>query len=267
MKGENSADNRSFDVVYSIGLNCACARDLGRMGLRTQSGPFDWNWQVGFYERFDMMVSRFDSFIEKEDLYLFQDKNPESGARCDSYKNRRTGFLHSHDFPAGIPLDESYPEVREKYQRRINRMLSFLDNPDKRVLLVWVGPTPVDENNDTARVAEFCQRVIDCYGDHVHFLLIEGNDDLTPGKIEYKRLNENVELYTYHSAPPYFSKKHRKDICRIMLNYDVPGRDHRRRRNYWGQIMVNILSEPIPVKKWRVACRDGLMSKLNIKKF
>ncbi len=267
MKGEKSADNRTFDVVYSIGQACPCARDLGRMGLRTQSGPFDWNWQVGFYERFDMMVSRFDSFIEKEDLYLVEDRNTESGALCDAYKNRRTGFRHSHDFPAGVPLDESYPKVREKYRRRIERMLSFLDDPNQRVLLVWVGSDPVDENNDMARVVAFCQRVIDCYGEHVHFLLIEGNPQALPGKPEYKKLNDNVELYTYHSAPPYFSKKHRKDICRIMLNYYVPGMTERRRKNYWGQILVNVLTAPIPVKKWRVAVRDGLMSRLNIKKF
>ncbi len=267
MKAETSRADRTFDIVYSIGHACPCARDLGRMGLRTQSGPFDWNWQVGFYERFDMMLSRFDSFIEKEDLYLFQDKNPESGARCDSYKNRRTGFLHSHDFIAGIPLEQSYPQVREKYDRRIGRMLSYLDDRSKKVLLVWVGPTKIDENDDMAHVTAACARVIEQYGNHIHFLLIEGREEVESGKPLYKALNDHVDLYSYHSAPPYFSKKHRKDICRIMLKYRVPGMDERRRKNFRGQILVNVLTSLIPVKKWRIACRDGLMGWLNIKKF
>jgi len=128
---------KTFDFVASIGEDCACAMYLRRFGLRDCSSPMDWVFKASFAIRIDLICSDFATFMEKEDFR----RCDTTGARLedrrnDPYENVETGFWFVHDFPAGVPMDESFPVVKAKYDRRIGRFMRRVAS-SRNVLLVW----------------------------------------------------------------------------------------------------------------------------------
>ena len=53
---------KKYDIIYSIGRDCACASYLQQNGLRLTSGPFDWLTNAGFEDRFELMLNDFQCF-------------------------------------------------------------------------------------------------------------------------------------------------------------------------------------------------------------
>ncbi len=126
-----------YDIIYSIGHDCACSMYLQRNNLRICSGPMDWITGITAPQRFDILINEFPNFLSLQDME-FVHKNPNifNDDNCDYYKNNRTGLYFYHDFPIGIPISESMPNVVEKYNRRIKRFYDNIKNK-QRVLLVW----------------------------------------------------------------------------------------------------------------------------------
>ena len=60
------------------------------------------------------------------------------------YRNNLTGICFNHDFPQNLPLEESFIQVKQKYDRRINRLLEHIEK-SKKVLVVYIQ-TPNNQN-------------------------------------------------------------------------------------------------------------------------
>ncbi|MDR2067267.1 MAG: hypothetical protein LBP57_05560 [Endomicrobium sp.] len=56
----------------------------------------------------------------------------------DAYKNNYNLLVFNHDFPKGIPFDEAFCIVKQKYDRRIQRVLNILECTNKKVLIVYL---------------------------------------------------------------------------------------------------------------------------------
>ena len=131
-----------YDLVFGIGEACSCTQALRTSGLQYTSYPLDWLFGSDFNGRVDILISDFNRFIEQEDL---QYSYSERSISCDAYLNNKTQITFNHDFPAKVPLEESYPMVAEKYQRRINRLLNNIKNANS-MLVVYIE-TPNNENH------------------------------------------------------------------------------------------------------------------------
>jgi len=129
--------DRRFDLIISIGEDCACASYLQRFNLRDASYPFDWLCHATFEKRIELIADDFCGFMEKPNLRWFA--KPATGLRDlenDNYEDMATGFYFYHDFREGVPLDDTYDAVNEKYQRRIARLYRNVARA-KNVLFVW----------------------------------------------------------------------------------------------------------------------------------
>ena len=57
-----------YDIIYSIGSNCACALYLNQNDLRLTSGPFDWITGVDFNTKINFILEEFKGFCDKNNL-------------------------------------------------------------------------------------------------------------------------------------------------------------------------------------------------------
>jgi hypothetical protein len=128
---------KKFDFVFSLGENCAAAMYLRKFKLRDMSSPFDWVCNVPLIDRVDLLLNNFSGFLERENLVKIS-KMEGGDPKHDYYHDKKSGFKFYHDFPAMIPLEQSFPEVKSKYDRRIARLIARLQHAH-RVLCIWSG--------------------------------------------------------------------------------------------------------------------------------
>lgn len=129
---------KRFDFVFSLGEDCGCAMHLRKFGLRIMSSPFDWVNGASFETRINLLCNNFEGFLSKDKL-VYKDYSHKATLRdCanDIYYDKGLGFNFIHDFATSIPLDKSYPTVRERYDRRIKRTLDKIRS-SRHVLIVW----------------------------------------------------------------------------------------------------------------------------------
>ena len=62
--------NQKFDLIFSIGEDCACSSYLRRYNLQDYSYPFDWLTKATFKTRLDLLLNDFQGFLEKENLIV-----------------------------------------------------------------------------------------------------------------------------------------------------------------------------------------------------
>ncbi|MDD3154083.1 MAG: DUF1796 family putative cysteine peptidase [Victivallaceae bacterium] len=127
-------EKTTVDFGFSIGVACAATQSLRAAGLQTFSYPFDWLVGMGMLQRAQMIADKdfAGGFMERaEDLTALGQTNQSPGHLCDIYRNRVNQIQFNHDFPAAVPLAESYPSVREKYLRRGERLKRHLTQSSK----------------------------------------------------------------------------------------------------------------------------------------
>jgi len=105
----------------SLGYFCSIAMDLEKLGLRSESSPFDW--LISDFEGVIQAIqNHFDDFLEPK--YLAQNSHNHA-----HYKNTKYGFQFFHDFNPYQPLQDQLPSVQNKYNRRIQRFYNSITEP------------------------------------------------------------------------------------------------------------------------------------------
>lgn len=180
---------KEYDFIFSIGEDCSCTQALRSSNLQYASYPLDWLFGSDFNGRIDILVSNFNKFIEFSDLQL---SYSERSISCDAYYNNSNKITFNHDFPTGIPLEESYPEVFEKYQRRINRLLTNIQNADS-ILVVYIE-TPNNENHTSDKdILYGYKKIQQKYPNKKIDLLYIMNDmALSPKDIKQENISPNI---------------------------------------------------------------------------
>ena len=130
-----------FDFICSIGSSCLCASSLRDAGLRLSSGPFDWLLGPSLLERAKLVAADFSGWMEPGDFEFAG--NPYNSV-TENYRNIKTGYKFSHDFPAGADFEAVFPDVKSKYDRRVARLYERV-KASRRVLFVWLE-NPVNDD-------------------------------------------------------------------------------------------------------------------------
>lgn len=131
-----TATKDEYNVIISLGSNCACTLFLRHVGLQKESFPFDWLSSHSFEARVLLLANGFKNFFNREDFVMTK-KNTSNDGQADIYRNNKTGFFFHHDFPSDCSLEDVFCEVNKKYERRIKRLYDKIET-SKRVLFVWL---------------------------------------------------------------------------------------------------------------------------------
>ena len=206
---------KTYDFAFGLGRACACTQTMRRAGLQYLSLPWDWVAYDGnapdLLNRVDVTCNDFKGFLEMDDLEY---RGPNAGPGKDNYLNRKSGMFFLHDFPKGVPLAESYPAVKAKYDRRIARFHQLIAKARSPILVVAMDsplskPTPLDD----CRKAR--ERLAERFPGAKFELL---NITLDSGRSIADRIDETVEDGLYHIAFDF--KDHRPEAH----DYDVDQR-------------------------------------------
>ena len=133
---------KQYDLAFSLGRACSCSETLREARLQHLSFPWDWigaerSLVPDLKLRTDSICNgTFHSWFTPDDLEFVAEHEWHSKA---VYTSRSTGLLYNHDFPKGVPLAESFPAVKAKYDRRFARLMELIGRSSK-ILLVRIDP-------------------------------------------------------------------------------------------------------------------------------
>ena len=126
---------RNYDLAFSLGFSCGCTQALREAGLQFASFPFDWVGSPGLLASVRMLAGRFRNWLEKADLELYDVRRAPLFSRV--YRNSHTRYGFPHDFPSDLEFDAAYEVCRQRYDRRIERLIGCL-TPGRRVLAIYI---------------------------------------------------------------------------------------------------------------------------------
>lgn len=179
---------KQYDCVFSLGEACFIATHLKNNGLRMFSGPFDWIYGSNFKTRCDILVSKFENYFNKEDLEF---KEYRESNKMVTYRNKRTNLHYNHDFHSDLPFDYEYDIVKEKYERRINRLLKIISKA-KKVLICYgdLANTKGGASSDN-EIIECVKKLNEVYAPtKIDMLYIKHNSEMKNGDVAFKSLND-----------------------------------------------------------------------------
>lgn len=123
-----------YDAVFSLGDLCLSSLQLEKNNLRPYAGVFDWVASPNLDDVCRLIDTRFKGFMELENLRV--GGVTETGMIWVT--DDANSIISSHDFEAGkntVADLAAYPEVKAKYDRRIQRFLHKLST-SRRILFV-----------------------------------------------------------------------------------------------------------------------------------
>lgn len=159
-------NKKQYDIVYSLGINCACAEYLRKHHLRPKSGPLDWIISSDIYAPFKTILDEFKTFLDFSYLQTDTCDDKVLNIRCLHTKNQ---YVLMHDFFKDKTISEQENDVKQKYLRRINRLYADL-NSSKKVLFCWYGETGLVL--DTNQLLNYVKEIRAKYKADIDFLFI-----------------------------------------------------------------------------------------------
>ncbi|MEK3979790.1 DUF1796 family putative cysteine peptidase [Psychrobacillus sp. FSL K6-2836] len=122
-----------YDAIFSLGDLCLASIQLKKHNLRPYSGVLDWMASPELSQVNTLLENRFIGFLEYDNLRVVGYADSFICVSDDGYN-----LVSNHDFDGEkntLTYLGAYAEVMEKYERRIRRFLSEMDNA-KRILFV-----------------------------------------------------------------------------------------------------------------------------------
>lgn len=222
--------------------------------MRFASGPLDWLAGGSLHTRTQIITSDFEHFMEESDLELRErDFGHGIDFPHDYYYNTSNGLKHYHDFKKGIPLSETYPAVREKYNRRIARFQRDLSS--KRVLLIWFS---LEQSHSDEEVLCCCEQILHKYEGNrhnIHFLVIEHREAPPYKQLSTNIIRHNLEIPDKSRKDFNVTMGNTQRIAPIFTLYAVRNSRTLIRRQKLKRFIIRTLTAFIPTKKWRKAAR------------
>ena len=123
-----------YDAIFSLGDLCLTSIQLKKHRLRPYSGVFDWVATPDLSKVNLLLRNKFEDLMKFENLRIIG----PAGEDMICISDDKYHFVSNHDFEASkntLTKIGSYPEVMEKYERRIKRFLEQM-NVAKRILFV-----------------------------------------------------------------------------------------------------------------------------------
>jgi hypothetical protein len=191
--------DKQYDFVFGIGGACSCTQILRKCRLQFNSYPFDWLFGADILTRTKLLANNFEDFINFEDLEDTGNNNEDANNLCENYHNKKNDITFNHDFKYGKPLTETYGCVKEKYDRRIKRLISQIEKSNNVLVVFLQAP------NDDHAVEDG--------------ILIESHTIL---KTRFPKQNISLlYLFCKHGNKDFVCKEIQEDLTRVEYDYDA----------------------------------------------
>lgn len=250
--------NKKFDLVISLGEDCACSGWLRRFSLQKYSYPFDWLSNADFETRINLIINDFQDFLNYDDIKFMNIENPTIH---DSYKDIKYNFHYYHDFEKNIPLSISYDEVKEKYDRRIKRLYDKIEASNS-MLFVWYSK-------------DKCQNTEGIEASYLNLQNKFKNKDINLLIIENSETDENIELQNGHvlilhydcasyTQNPKWNKTMGNEYNNSLIFKQV--KINKKVKYYlldFLNAMLKLFVNFLPTKKMRHKCREYIKVKID----
>ncbi len=186
--------SKDFDYIISLGEACFVATMLTNADKRKFSSPFDWIFGGNLQTRLDLILSDFKGFIEKDKMILAPELSPSEAHHM--YVNDVNGLIFNHDFLKSLPFEDSYKEVEEKYNRRIERFLDILANSESILLLYFDMLDTKARKLSQDKLIEYMVRINAKFPKcHIQLLYYQVKDDAIEDN--YQRINKYLTMGEY----------------------------------------------------------------------
>ena len=178
-----------YDLVCSLGGNCAAAHNLQYRGLRIASYPFDWtyfNSDEAVYKLAEGFKDGFKNYMLKENLQ----EMPVNDAHSDKiqYEDEYGKIVWANHFLCKVDENGEYERVKEIYDRRFKRLVKSTETSKK---ILFVFSTSFDIGIDAFL---YLSRILgECYPDKEIEIKIVSFDCKENSHI----IVDNVEMYSY----------------------------------------------------------------------
>ena len=210
-----------FDIIIPMGMYCASAQALRAVKKRSRSLPFDWIIPLSFEKAVSFIENDFKDFFNKEDLIRFREDNKKH----IGYKNKKTGLVFLHDFTIEDQFDTEYELIKEKYDRRIQRLYQTI-KASKNILYIHIYDHKSDlkQTKEEAFIAlEKLQKRYPDKNQHLCFIDLIKKD--TNKAFEQQKINDCIDYYECYAdnsvvrqegQPSYvYFQSHIEDILRL----------------------------------------------------
>ena len=184
-----------YDLVFSIGSSCPCSEQVRNAGLQHLSFPGDWTGGPGFAERIEDLADGFTRLMSSPGDLVADGEVLDDGRHLNLV-DAGTGYHYAHDFPVGRSVEESFREVRAKYVRRTERLMSLL-GMSRRVLLVWMGESRHRAHVSDGEIASARKLLAARWpGVVFDFLVLEYRPGVSPRDME-RSVGPGLERYAF----------------------------------------------------------------------
>ena len=201
---------RKYNTIISVGAACFVPDVLKELKLRDFSGPFDWMYGSDILTRLTFIKNRFKNYFDFSD-FEYVGLNPDNGKAV--YKNKRSGIVYNHDFPTGN-FKDVFPDVKEKYSRRIRRVIEHLDSNEK-ILLVY---SELGNTGDKEKIVKLINEINTKYSASIDLLYINHKNSIGLKKyIKPKRISEHVFYAEYHYEKFPDELPQARSICKKII--------------------------------------------------
>lgn len=206
-----------YDFVVSLGYDCHCATMLRKCGLRSCSSPLDWLAAAPLETRLRLVETHFAGFLEKGNMRKLEKEPGAPGKGNDHYEDAATALRFFHDFRETLPFDESYAQVKAKYDRRIARLYDNVAKA-KRALFVWCDLARPLSEEDCASAESRLRAAFP--GKDVRLLAVSSDDDFklvkSPLAEAMRRRTERLRLLIRCLTWPYITRAGRSAARRRL---------------------------------------------------
>lgn len=139
---------KQYDMIISLGGNCAAAMQLDFRGLRKYSLPFDYLFMHDdqtikwLFEGFQTNFA--DFFLRENMVELVGDERGDDRHGCVQYKDTLSGYRCIHAFMEHVETNvEHYNDIMSMFKRRFDRMFEKID-ASKKVAFILATPFSYD---------------------------------------------------------------------------------------------------------------------------
>lgn len=191
------ADKQQYDLVCSLGGNCAAAFQLQYRKMRSFSLPFDWCY-VENEKPLEYLVEGFaDGF---KNLALKENLKRVDGTKDHPviYQDGYSGYFFPNHFKEDA--EKEYVDFYKKLRRRVERLIGKISNAH-RVLFVFSTPIPFD----VSLFERLNEKLLQLYpAVHFDFKLISfgcpAEEELTVGNITLNRCVRQQNFYDFYKT-------------------------------------------------------------------
>lgn len=210
---------KKYDCIFSLGEACFISSALKNNNLRMFSGPFDWMYGASFKTRCDMLENKFKNYFNKDDFeFLYYRENNEMAA----YRNKKSGMVYNHDFRSDLPFDYMFDSIKEKYKRRIDRLLSTLER-SKSALIVYGDLSDTINGATDEEMRQCLDKINRVFAPtKIDLLYVRYNPRMKDGSVNWSYPAENIMIAECNSYNPANASPKDISMRAVLKNISKP---------------------------------------------